>query len=73
MSQNFKLTLSAGDISISKDVSASKGEHFKKLNEAFIQSVREMETLLENPPKTEKETVNKPIKERKIKNAEDNS
>lgn len=73
MSQNFKLTLSAGDVSISKDVSASKGEHFKKLNEAFIQSVREMETLLENPPKTEKETVIKPIKERKIKNAEDNS
>lgn len=74
MSQNFKLTLSAGGISISKDVSASKGEHFKKLNEAFIQSVREMETLLENPPKTEKETViDKPIKEKKIKNAEDNS
>lgn len=74
MSQNFKLTLSAGDVSISKDISASKGEHFKKLNEAFIQSVREMETLLENPPKTEKETIkDKPIKEKKIKNAEDNS
>lgn len=71
---DFKITLSTGDTTVTKFVTASKGEHFKKLNEAFIQSVREMETLLENPPKTEKETViDKPTKEKKTKNAEDNS
>lgn len=71
---DFKITLSTGDTTVTKFVTAPRGEHAKKLNESFIQAVRELETLLENPPKTEKETViDKPIKEKKIKNAKDNS
>lgn len=76
---NFKITLSTGtlstgDTTVTKFVTAPRGEHAKKLNESFIQAVRELEDFLENPPKTEKETdIDKPIKEKKIKNAKDNS
>lgn len=74
MTTHFKLTISTGDINITKDVTASKGDYFNSLNKTFINAVREMVTLLENPPKTEdKPVVIKPTKEKKIKNAEDNS
>lgn len=69
----FKITLSTDNTTVTKFVTAPRGEHAKRLNESFIEAVREMETLLENPPKTEKETViDKPTKEKKTKNAEDN-
>lgn len=71
---DFKITLSTGDTTVTKVVTAPRGEHAKKLNESFIQAVRELETLLENPPKSKEEAiVIKPIKEKKTKNAKDNS
>lgn len=71
---DFKITLSTGDTTITKFVTASKGEHAKKLNESFIQAVRELEDFLENPPKFKEEaSVIKPTKEKKTKNAKDNS
>lgn len=73
MTTHFKLTISTGDINITKDVTAPKGDYFNSLNKTFINAVREMVTLLENPPKTEdKPVVVKPTKEKKTKNAEDN-
>lgn len=71
---DFKITLSTGDTTVTKFVTAPRGEHAKKLNESFIEAVRELETLLENPPEFKKEAiVIKPTKEKKIKNAKDNS
>ena len=71
---DFKLTISVGDTNVTKFVTASKGEHAKKLNESFIKAIRELETLLENPPKFKEEAiVIKPTKEKKTKNAKDNS
>lgn len=71
---DFKITLSTGDTTVTKVVTAPKGEHAKKLNESFIQAVRELEDFLENPPKFKEEAIIiKPTKEKKTKNAEDNS
>lgn len=71
---DFKITLSTDNTTVTKIVTAPRGEHAKKLNESFIQAVRELEDFLENPPKTEdKPVVIKPTKEKKTKNAEDNS
>ena len=72
---NFKITLSTGDTTVTKVVTAPRGEHAKKLNESFIQAVRELEDFLENPPKFKEEEaiVIKPTKEKKTKNAKDNS
>lgn len=71
---DFKITLSTGNTTVTKFVTAPRGEHAKKLNESFIQAVRELEDFLENPPKFKEETiVIKPTKEKKIKNAKDNS
>lgn len=71
---DFKITLSTGDTTVTKFVTAPRGEHAKKLNESFIQAVRELEDFLENPPKFKEEAiVIKPIKEKKTKNAKDNS
>lgn len=72
---DFKITLSTGDTTVTKVVTAPRGEHAKKLNESFIQAVRELEDFLENPPKFKEEeaTVIKPTKEKKTKNAKDNS
>ena len=71
---DFKITLSTGDITVTKLVTAPRGEHAKKLNESFIRAVRELEDFLENPPKIKEEAiVIKPTKEKKTKNAKDNS
>ena len=71
---DFKITLSTGDIIVTKFVTAPRGEHAKKLNESFIEAVRKLETLLENPPEFKEEAiVIKPTKEKKTKNAKDNS
>ena len=77
---DFKLTISVGDTNVTKFVTASKGEHTKKLNEIFIKAVRELETLLESNTLLENssETEEKPVvvkatKEKKTKNAKDNS
>ena len=77
---DFKLTISVGDTNVTKFVTAFKGEHAKKLNEIFIKAVRELETLLEpntlleNSSETEeKPVVVKATKEKKTKNAKDNS
>ena len=71
---DFKITLSTGDTTVTKFVTAPRGEHAKKLNESFIQAVRELEDFLENPPKFKEEAiVIKPINEKKKKNAKDNS
>lgn len=71
---DFKITLSTGDTTITKFVTAPRGEHVKKLNESFIEAVRELEILLENPPEFKEEAiVIKPTKEKKTKNAKDNS
>ena len=71
---NFKITLSTGDTTVTKFVTAPRSEHAKKLNESFIEAVRELETLLENPPEIKEEAiVIKPTKEKKTKNAKDNS
>lgn len=71
---DFKITLSTGDTTVTKFVTAPKGEHAKKLNESFIEAVRELETLLENPSEFKEEAiVIKPTKEKKTKNAKDNN
>lgn len=76
---DFKITLSSGDATVFRCVTAPRGEHVKKLNEAFIQVVRELEMLkeygiqLDNQSETEEATVTKPVKGRKTKNAKDNS
>ena len=71
---DFKLTISVGDTNVTKFVTASRGEHVNKLNQTFIEAVRELETLLEDSSKTEeKPIVVKAIKEKKTKNARDNS
>lgn len=71
---DFKITLSTGDTTVTKFVTAPRGEHAKKLNESFIEAVRELETLLVNPPEFKEEAiVIKPTKEKKTKNAKDNS
>lgn len=71
---DFKITLSTDDTTVTKFVTAPRGEHAKKLNESFIEAVRELETLLENPPEFKEEAiVIKPTKEKKTKNAKDNS
>lgn len=71
---DFKITLSTGDITVTKLVTAPRGEHAKKLNESFIGAVRDLEDFLENPPKFKEEAiVIKPTKEKKTKNAKDNS
>ena len=75
----FKITLTSGDATVYRCVTADRGEHVKKLNEAFIQVVRELELLreygvqLENSHETEEAIVIKPVKERKTKNAKNNS
>lgn len=77
---DFKLTISVGDTNVTKFVTASRGEHVNRLNQTFIKAVRELETLLE--PNTlledsseteEKPVVVKATKEKKAKNAKDNS
>lgn len=76
MKTKFKLVLSTdGGINVSKDILAPEGMHFKELNDAFIKAVREIEALLENAPKKteDKPVVEKATKEKKTKNAEDNS
>ena len=71
---DFKITLSTGNTTVTKFVTAPRGEHVKKLNEFFIEAVRELETLLENPPEFKEEAiVIKSTKEKKTKNAKDNS
>lgn len=71
---DFKLTISVGDTNVTKFVTASRGEHVNKLNQTFIEAVRELETLLEDSSKTEeKPIVVKATKEKKTKNARDNS
>ena len=76
---NFKLTISVGDTNVTKFVTASRGEHANKLNQTFIEAVRELETLLEpntlveNSSTEEKPVVVKVTKEKKTKNAKDNS
>lgn len=72
----FKLTISVGDTNVTKFVTASKGEHAKKLNEIFIKAVRDIEDLIDLEKlfnNEEKDTVIKPTKEKKTKNAKDNS
>lgn len=74
MTTHFKLTISTDNLNVTKEVTASKGKYFSELNKAFIKAVREVVTLMENPPKTEeKPVVVKSTKEKKTKNAEDNS
>ena len=76
---DFKLTISVGDTNVTKFVTASRGEHANKLNQTFIEAVRELETLLEpntlveNSSTEEKPVVVKATKEKKTKNAKDNS
>ena len=70
----FKLTISVGDTTVTKFVTASRGEHVNKLNQTFIEAVRELETLLKDSSETEeKPVVVKATKEKKTKNAKDNS
>ena len=70
----FKLTISVGDTNVTKFVTASRGEHVNKLNQTFIEAVRELETLLKDSSETEeKPVVVKATKEKKTKNAKDNS
>ena len=76
----FKLTISVGDTNVTKFVTTSRGEHANKLNQTFIEAVRELETLLEPNTLVEdsSETEEKPVvvkatKEKKTKNAKDNS
>lgn len=77
---DFKLTISVDDTNVTKFVTASRGEHANKLNQIFIEAVRELETLLEPNTLVEdsSETEEKPVvvkatKEKKTKNAKDNS
>lgn len=72
----FKLTISAGDTNVTKFVTASKGEHAKKLNEIFIKALRDIDDLIDLEKlfnNEEKDNVIKPTKEKKTKNAKDNS
>ena len=77
---DFKLTISVGDTNVTKFIIASRGEYVNKLNQTFIEAVRELETLLkpntlvEDSSETEeKPVVVKATKEKKTKNAKDNS
>ena len=77
---DFKLTISVGDTNVTKFITASRGEYVNKLNQTFIEAVRELETLLkpntlvEDSSETEeKPVVVKATKEKKTKNAKDNS
>ena len=78
---DFKITISTGDTNVTKFVTASRGEHVNKLNQAFIETVRDLEMLLtlnttleeESSKIEEKPVVVKATKEKKTKNAKDNS
>ena len=77
---DFKLTISVGDTNVTKFVTASRGEPANRSNQTFIEAVSELETLLEpntlleDSPETEEKPVEaKVTKEKKTKNAKDNS